>query len=310
MNLKLKCVECLVDRGVFECMLASDDVNLQMDVMKKFLKFFSEEISNDVTPSFIGTYRYNLTKEIAKNRDFYYNLKKRNNEIAESIAEEINKKKFNKEKEKLEFAVKCAITGNATEFGVKDYDFKKEKFKKKFFSIVKKRINVQISSVNLNLNSISAQLNTQNIQKIVDEIEKAEKILYIADNSGEIVFDKILIDNLTEKGKKVVLAVKGTPVMDDICIEDLKNLKFKCKTISCGNYIGVYLNEAPEEFMKTLKESDLVIAKGMANYETLPEELKKIKMKKKVLYLLMAKCEPIAEALKVKKYSLVARIEE
>lgn len=299
MKLKDACIACLVDRGIFECKLATDDVPLRMSMMKKFLKFFSEEISNDVTPSFIGTHRYRLIKEMSGKNDLYSELKKKNNEIAESIAEEVRKKIDEMdEKENFNFAIKCAIAGNAAEFGVKDYNFRKEKFKERFFNIVKKRINVQLKNSN-----------SFDLQKIAEIIEKAEKILYISDNSGEIMFDKVLIENLIKKGKKVTLAVKGTPVMDDACLEDIKSLKFECKTISCGNYIGAYFKEAPEEFMRELKESDLIIAKGMGNYETLPEELEKIKIKKKVIYLLMAKCEPIAEALKVKKHSLVARVE-
>ncbi|MFN3528244.1 MAG: ARMT1-like domain-containing protein, partial [Candidatus Altarchaeaceae archaeon] len=198
------------------------------------------------------------------------------------------------EDEKMKFLIKCAIAGNAAEYGVKGNKYMEdiEKFKENFFEILNKKFECD---------------------EAINEIKNSKKILYLADNNGEIVFDSLVINFLISLNKDITLAIKGENVMDDFSFDDLKNFKIKFdlpeeKIISCGNYVGQYFESAPKEFISELKNCDLVIAKGMANFETLDEEYKKFKIKKKTLYLLTAKCQPIADELNVERYSLVAKV--
>lgn len=297
MHLKTECIACLVDRGVFECKLAIKDENLQLKCMQEFCEVLSRETlkNPNVTPSYIGTFRDRIIKRAINNFDYYKELKKQNNIICFEILKEVNKN-FEKldNDEKLKFLIKCAIIGNSLEYGVKGNRLmENNNVKSNFFEILKKQIN---------------------LKDAIEEIKKSKKILYLADNNGEIIFDIELIKFLIENRKEVTLAIKEENIMDDFSFDDLENLKkefntnFNFPIISCGNYIGQYFKSAPKEFFEELKKADLVIAKGMANFETLEEEYKKFKINKKTLYLLMAKCQPIADALNVQRYSLVAKI--
>lgn len=302
MHIKTECISCLIERGVFECKLAIKDEKIQIECMCKFCEILSREIfkNSDLTPSYIGTFRDRIIKGVAKN-DYYYELKKRNNKIASEIWKnlKINNEINENEDEELKFLLKCVIAGNAMEYGVKGNAYmcnndENNEFINKFSEILEKNID---------------------LDNAIREIKKAKKILYLADNNGEIVFDSQLINFLVSKGKEVTLAIKSENIMDDFSFNDLKNFKNyvnfnldKKHIISCGNFIGQYFESAPLEFIESLKNSDLVIAKGMANFETLEEEYKKFKIKKKTLYLLTAKCQPIADELNVERYSLVAKI--
>jgi len=312
MNLKPECIACLIDRCVFECKLAIKDERTQIACMRDFCEILSKEILKNplATPSYLGTFRDRIIKKIAK-YDYYKDLKEANNKMALEILKEIRKnletsKKDSKtfavfdssqQDEKLKFLIKCAIAGNAAEYGVKGNKYmENNNIKNKFFEILKKDVD---------------------LDKTIEQINKAKKILYLADNNGEIIFDIALIKFLIESKKDVTLAIKGEDIMDDFSFNDLENLKLKCQTadlnfecpiVSCGNFIGQYFESAPKEFFEKLRNADLVVAKGMANFETLEEEYEKFKIKKKTIYLLMAKCEPIAKELKVERYSLVAKI--
>jgi len=134
------------------------------------------------------------------------------------------------------------------------------------------------------------------IDELAERLPSAREILYLADNAGECFFDSPLVTYLA-KDAEVTYVVKGSSAQNDITYDDLvyAGLANRMgKVLTTGDdAIGIDLATASEELSLMLQSSDLIIAKGMGNYETLSE----LPFRNKVLYVLMAKCGPVASSL-------------
>jgi uncharacterized protein with ATP-grasp and redox domains len=121
-----------------------------------------------------------------------------------------------------------------------------------------------------------------------DALSSVGQVLYLADNAGETVFDRVLIETLDVP---VLYAVKGGPILNDATQEDAlaAGVDQVAEIVSTGSDApGTILDRCSEEFQRIYNEAELVIAKGQANYETLSEE------GSKVFCLLQTKCPVIA----------------
>jgi len=144
----------------------------------------------------------------------------------------------------------------------------------------------------------------------VDLLERklagAREVLYLADNAGEAFFDLPLV-NALGKSAKVTYAVKGAPVQNDVTLEDLRRAgldeSFE-EIIEAPATVGIYLEKASREFRSKFDRADLVVAKGMGNYETLSE----LPESGKFVYIFRAKCGPVARSLGVNVGDYVAML--
>ena len=131
--------------------------------------------------------------------------------------------------------------------------------------------------------------------------KKAREVLYLADNVGEIVFDKLLIEKLKNYGVTVKVALKEKPILNDACISDALEVGLDdiAELVSTGtDSIGVIYEDLSPEFKEIFQKADMVIAKGLGNYEGLDEmDLGD----KPVFCLLNAKCQPVARDIGVKE---------
>jgi len=133
-----------------------------------------------------------------------------------------------------------------------------------------------------------------------ETISSAKDILYLADNAGEIVFDRLLIEQMPLK--KVTLAVKGAPIINDATMKDAEatGLTELVEVIDNGSDApGTILEDCSEAFRQRFDEADMVIAKGQGNYETLSEA------DKDIFFVLKAKCSVIARDLGCQVGSLI-----
>ncbi len=138
-------------------------------------------------------------------------------------------------------------------------------------------------------------------KELIQKIKTSSRILYIGDNAGEIVFDKLLIEMIMHP--HMTFAVRGSHVLNDATIEDAKQvgMNLVADVISNGyDAPSTLLSECSEEFMHYYNEADLIISKGQGNYEGLMNE-----NDARIFHLLMVKCDVIAELLNVKKDSFV-----
>lgn len=128
-------------------------------------------------------------------------------------------------------------------------------------------------------------------------IDKANSVLYIGDNAGEIVFDMLFIE--TMKHKNVTFAVRNEPIINDVTVKEAYaiGMNFHCHIITNGNDApSTILELCSNNFINAFQEADLIISKGQGNYEGLMENTKE-----NLYFLLIAKCEPIAELIGVNK---------
>jgi hypothetical protein len=136
-------------------------------------------------------------------------------------------------------------------------------------------------------------------------LKEAEEILYIADNAGEIIFDRLLIERLPIE--KVTVAVKGSPVINDATMEDalLAGLPRIVEVVDNGSDgPGTILETCSRAFIDCFDKADLVIAKGQGNYESLSEA------DKNIFFVLKAKCPVIARDLGCEVGEMILRRSE
>jgi uncharacterized protein with ATP-grasp and redox domains len=137
--------------------------------------------------------------------------------------------------------------------------------------------------------------------KFKDHLDKTDEILYIGDNAGESVFDRILIETME---KPVIYVVRETPVINDVTYEDAiqAGIDKVAPIISSGTSApGTVLGTCNAEFKEVYKNSNFVISKGQGNYEGLSDE------NQPIFFLLMAKCWVIANDIGVNEGDIILK---
>lgn len=142
--------------------------------------------------------------------------------------------------------------------------------------------------------SLNTDFSKNEYEKFVHKLNKTQDVVIIGDNAGEIVFDRVLAEELVGMGKKVTYIVKGGPILNDATVEDAvqSGIDKVCRVIDTGtNYLGVPLHKVSTKVKSLLEDSDLIISKGQANFESLEHQ---VFIKDRVFFLLKIKCEIVA----------------
>lgn len=133
-------------------------------------------------------------------------------------------------------------------------------------------------------------------------LSRARDVLLLADNAGEIVLDRILVEELVARGKRVAVAVRGGPTLNDVTSDDAQQVGLDriAEILPTGSDVpGVFLAEASAPFRHRFQGAQLILSKGMGNFEGLSEEPGPL------FFLLQAKCGPVAREIGVERGSLV-----
>ncbi|MCD4793320.1 MAG: ARMT1-like domain-containing protein [Bacteroidales bacterium] len=277
MKTYLECIPCFMQQALRAGRMTAkneEQVKLILDEVSELVPNFSLEN----TPAEYGAEVYRIIKEITGVVDPYKQIKE--DSINEALALIPDLKQIIDESDnRLLTAVRIAIAGNVIDFGVNES-----------FSLIEDigKILVQDFAVS-------------DFNYFKSAVKKAEKILYIGDNAGESVFDKLLIE---EMGKPVIYAVREIPVINDSTYEDAVNsgLADVATIISSGvKAPGTILNQCNNEFLELFKSADMVISKGQGNYEGLSD------VNRPLFFLLKAKCEVIAKDLGMKKNDIILK---
>jgi len=234
-----------------------------------------ERYHPDAVPSYIGAERCRVIKTITGCADPYADLKTKSNTLAMEILprmrEYVDKHPPAK---RLYAALKVACIGNVIEFDVPGHS----------------------ADINEALKGLEEGFRVDDSEKLRRLIKKGTKVLLLTDNAGEIAFDTLIVRELRRLGAHVTVAVKAGPSLNDALMEDAKAvgmIQEADEVITTGaDAIGVNLTETSEEFNKHFYDSDAIIAKGMANWETLTE----VPAPCPLMYLFRTKCEPVARA--------------
>jgi len=232
-----------------------------------------------------------MVKRITGNPDPYAETKQLSNQRALEILPLVNRIVLGESSPYSRFrkACLCSIVGNVIETDIPGHTFKFEDMKGM----------VQRAEKDLAIDEIS---------KIFEVAEEAKTILYLTDNAGEIAFDTLFVRELKILGPRVIVAVKGKPVLNDATIEDAKYVgmsKVADDVINTGSdTVGLIPDECSREFLDSYQSVDLVVAKGMGHAETLTE----INLKSPHALLLRTKCRPVAKFFCVHSGKNVARL--
>lgn len=137
--------------------------------------------------------------------------------------------------------------------------------------------------------------------ELEQSIKQAKNVLYLGDNAGEIVFDKLFIETFMHP--HLTYAVRGGEALNDVLMLDAHDvgMELVADVISNGyNASSTILDKSSKEFLDVYKNADLIISKGQGNFEGLLDE-----NDSRIFFLLMVKCDVIAEKIGVKKGSFV-----
>lgn len=271
MKVYYQCAPCFLRQAREALDMATDDDELKLEIMVELTQILGEKFRKGAPSNQIGTRIHRTIKKETGNQDPYRIQKDKCNQLAEQFLPAIIK--ILKKDNSLRNYLKAAITGNIIDFGALGLEAD---------------IDVLIEE------NMQKDLVVDHSPLLEDELKKAKKVLYLADNIGEIVFDKLLIEKLKEYHVEVVVALKEKPILNDACIPDAIEIGLDevAELISTGtDSIGVIFGEVSPEFMDKFEEADLIISKGLGNYEGLTD----VNLgNKPVFSLLHVKCRPIA----------------
>ena len=281
MKAHLECIPCLLRQALEATKMSATDEVVRENSLREVMIYLSNEQWTKILPE-LGTKVHRIVKRVTGNIDPYNQLKEKYNNMALELYPKLKFLVENSE-DPLLAAVKVAIAGNVIDFGPK---------------------------VNINLEEevekvLDSELVINDIDQFKKSILKSRKVLYLADNAGETVFDRILIEELLKRNVEVTYAVKEAPILNDATFRDaeIAGITEVAKVMSIGtDCTGVLLKEFSKKFIEEFDNSSLVISKGQGNYESLND----IKHKE-IFFLLKVKCPIIAEDVEVETGSMVLK---
>jgi damage-control phosphatase, subfamily I len=275
MKAYLDCYPCFFVQTLRTMRLITSDEEEIWRVLKAVSSYLPH-LSFDSTPPEIGREVYRIISDMTGVEDPYHDIKQACTRQALRLYPEV-KKKVKKAENSLMAAVRAAIAGNIIDFGTHT-EFDIEKDLGKIFS--------QDFAIN-------------DFGKFSNLVKKSDRIVYLADNAGETVFDRILIE---EMEVPVLYAVRDKPVINDAVLKDAveAGIDRVAEIMSSGSDApGTVLKYCSPEFLRILNKAPLIISKGQGNYEALSD------LDKPLFFLLKAKCPVIARDIGVEEGSII-----
>ncbi len=277
MKVTLHCAHCLLDRAVNQIRLATDDPDLQMRVVTAMLDFLGKNFNAASVPSHIGTDRDLLVQKMT-GRDPYEGLKRESNAMVLSILPDLKDLVEEVVDPQMRFrrATLIAAAANAIEFDVSGRDF-------------------TLDELRHILERVESDLAFDQVEEFMHLCLNSKEVLFLTDNAGEIVLDMILISEIRRLGPKVIAVVKGGPVLNDATMTDAEEVGLsECadEVIDTGAAaIGVNLERNSDAFKDVFLSAELIVAKGMGNFESLTE----FKPHCPTVHIFRTKCIPVAD---------------
>jgi len=248
---------------------------VEKQLVSKVLAFLSEADYSRTNSHIMGETWKLITKEIG-DPDPYAQVKEKYNTLLLQAESELRNAILQVENSFLA-ALRLAVAGNQIDFaGRREVSF----ILKEVYHCMEQELVIDDST------------------GLLRELEKTRKLLYLGDNCGEIVLDKLFIEMIRKRypNLTVLYGVRGRPVVNDVTLEDARMVGMErvARIIENGSgALGTVLNETSPEFQEIFKTADLVISKGQGNFESLSEC-----RDQQIYYLLMIKCERVSRALK------------
>ncbi|MDY6851269.1 MAG: ARMT1-like domain-containing protein [Thermodesulfobacteriota bacterium] len=277
MKTYLDCFPCFLSQALRAARIAADDEKKIKKVLDE-VGMLLQDIPLESIPPAGGRLIYHKVSEITENLDPYREIKDKSTKRALSLYPSL-KSRVEESDDRLLTAIRVAVAGNVIDFGANwDFDLESEieEILEKDFAIF-------------------------DYGSFKDRLDEAREILYIGDNAGECVFDRILIEEIN---KPVIYVVRAAPVINDATYEDAvqAGIDKVAAILSSGTDApGTILETCSSEFKEVYDDSKFIISKGQGNYEALSNE------KRSIFFLLKTKCHVIAEDIGVSEGDIVLK---
>ncbi len=273
-----ECYQCLKKLAINTAALAAGGDSLRAKAEEVALKALDDGFSPNTVSIVTASQIHRAIRELTGNPDPYRDMKNREIEVSWELYRELGAEGFVEFRECLELAAKA----NAIDF-FRPLDIVRQE--------VRKPIRFAIDHSDI----------------LAERLEKADSVLYLADNAGEALLDLPLVLYMS-KLTAVTYVVKAAPTQNDITLEDIERAgivdRFP-RIIDTGTATpGIVLPEASEAFKAEFKAADIIFAKGMGYYESLSE----LPAAGRVFHCLKAKCAPVARNIDVPLDSYVAML--
>ena len=284
----IDCSLCLLRQSLEAARFATPDTEIHEKVIREVMNCVLE-MGFQTPPPVIGQKIHRTIRALTNNPDPYLRVKQAFNELMFSRIDYFQKL-IAASSDPFDTAVRLAIAGNSIDFAI--------------------RANLEAKDIDTSIDHALALPVNGDIDELRQIIENSNKILYLADNSGEIVCDRLLIELLLPKD--IVACVRGFPVINDATFDDAKQIGLTeiVPVITNGNDgMGTVLELCSKEFMAVYNEADLIISKGLGNYETLIC-YDDSQLPHTVAFLFKAKCSFIAQFSNTQLGDCVIRIKK
>lgn len=273
-----ECISCMTKIHLDKCPKEMSE-DKKVEYMQKVLKVLAEAPERFGAPVIVRTINA-IQDEMFGIKQNYAEIKKYYNQLMMGHEEQVNKK-VTQSKDPIKAGIQYAMIGNYIDFGA--------------------RINVNEEQLTELLNdSDRFAIDEKQYSELTADLEKAQKLVYLTDNCGEVVMDKILIREIQKKypDLEITILVRGEEVINDATMEDAAQVGLTdiAKVIPNGTDIaGTWLEELSEEANAVLESADVIISKGQGNFET----LRKCGMN--IYYIFLCKCDLFANTFRVPK---------
>lgn len=265
-----QCLVCALNQALKTIEIAGVHPSRQAEMLGEAMDAL-RDVSLELSPAEISTIAIDSVSRSFKNPDPFMDIKKEHTRNALTLYPHFEAMVQN-ESNPVEAAIKVAASANLIDLGArKEIQLMKEMDEE-----------------------VGRKLKKNDIHLFEEKLRAARSLLWIADNAGESVFDKLVLEQL--KGLDLWIGVRGGPVLNDVTLEDAvaSGLDRLGKLITTGsNCLGVLQDRCSEEFLELLENVDVVVAKGHANFETMDT------FRREIFFLLKAKCEVVAKELGV-----------
>jgi hypothetical protein len=269
MRTTLDCLICFMRQARSTGLLTTDDLSLQRQLIDRAGQYI-EQVDTELSPPENAMGLYALFADILGNDDPFAQAKQEGNNLGLSLQAEVEQR-VQAAQDPLRAAIRVAIAGNIIDYGaLHEFD--------------------AVATIE---QCFDREFTLDDYPVLLEALRSGPnpKVLYLCDNCGEIVFDGLLIKELKKLGCQVTAAVREAPIINDATLEDARTcgLDQLCPVISNGiSCPGTPLESCSAEFQEQFQTADVIISKGMGNFETLSE------VSAPIFFLFTVKCSQVA----------------
>ena len=279
MKTHIDCFPCFLKQSIIALRFGTKNVSLQEKILKAVLTDI-ETADTAKPPAYTTTFIHRRIRRMLR-KDPFKGIKSEYNQVSLRLYPHL-KKMVQQSSDPLWTSSRLAIAGNVIDFGI--------------FTSVDIEGTIR--------RALESPLTVDDYQSFRAALSGAAEVLYLLDNAGEVVFDRLLIETIVSEGKKVVAVVKGSSIINDCTMKDAREAGITeiCEVIDNGSDgVGTILAWTSREFRQRYRRFPFIISKGQGNFETLEDA------EKAIFYLFQSKCDVVSKELGLSFGSMILK---